>query len=72
VICQCHRTFEPFGEISAVKIPPGKGCGFVHYLHRISAEHAITAMHGQFVGKIQLIRLLQCISLTRVCHVACE
>jgi RNA recognition motif-containing protein len=53
-----NRTFEPFGEISAVKIPPGKGCGFVHYMHRVSAENAIQAMHGQFVGMIYLFFML--------------
>ncbi|KAJ3123845.1 hypothetical protein HK098_001590 [Nowakowskiella sp. JEL0407] len=42
--------FQPFGEISYVKIPPGKGCGFVQYIHRQSAEMAIQQMNNYLIG----------------------
>ena len=38
---QLRMVFMPFGEVSYTKIPPGKGCGFVHYLERRAAEFAI-------------------------------
>lgn len=43
---ELRRYFQPFGEITYVKIPQGKGCGFVQYIHRHSAEAAITQMQG--------------------------
>jgi len=45
------RFFLPFGEIASVKIPPGKGCGFVQFVHRESAESAIVNMSGYSLGK---------------------
>eukprot|EP00898_Chlorokybus_atmophyticus_P000822 jgi/Chlat1/1740/Chrsp13S02170 len=50
------QYFEPFGDIIYVKIPIGKGCGFVQYSTRSSAEQAIAQMHGQVVGS-QTLRL---------------
>ena len=44
------RAFGPFGPISYVKIPPGKGCGFVSFVHRQSAEQAITHLNGAMIG----------------------
>lgn len=44
------QIFSPFGEVSYVKIPPGKGCGFVQYVHRSSAEQAIERMNGFTIG----------------------
>ncbi|PWZ03273.1 hypothetical protein BCV70DRAFT_14387 [Testicularia cyperi] len=41
-----RRYFEHFGEITYVKIPPGKGCGFVHYVRKQDAEDAIQRMNG--------------------------
>lgn len=41
-----RRYFEHFGEISYVKIPPGKGCGFVQYVRKQDAETAIQRMNG--------------------------
>lgn len=38
--------FQPFGDITYVKIPVGKGCGFVQYTTRASAELAISKMQG--------------------------
>ncbi|TPX31813.1 hypothetical protein SmJEL517_g04940 [Synchytrium microbalum] len=42
--------FGPFGEITYTKIPPGKGCGFVQFTHRTSAEAAIAQMNGYVIG----------------------
>ncbi|KAI8088294.1 hypothetical protein BDF21DRAFT_450017 [Thamnidium elegans] len=44
------QHFAPFGEVSYVKIPPGKGCGFVQYVTRQSAEQAIEKMNGFVIG----------------------
>uniref|UniRef100_V5EVC9 RRM domain-containing protein n=1 Tax=Kalmanozyma brasiliensis (strain GHG001) TaxID=1365824 RepID=V5EVC9_KALBG len=41
-----RRYFEHFGEITYVKIPPGKGCGFVQYVRKQDAEIAIQRMNG--------------------------
>ncbi|KAI8582798.1 hypothetical protein K450DRAFT_224842 [Umbelopsis ramanniana AG] len=43
---ELRLVFSPFGEITYVKIPAGKGCGFVQYVHRASAEIAIQQMNG--------------------------
>ena len=43
---ELRSYFEPFGTIIYVKIPAGKGCGFVQYVERSSAETAITKMQG--------------------------
>jgi RNA recognition motif-containing protein len=43
-------SFSPFGPITYVKIPPGKGCGFVSFVHRQSAEAAIAQLNGSLVG----------------------
>lgn len=42
--------FSPFGAIAYVKIPPGKGCGFVSFLRKVDAEKAIERMQGFPVG----------------------
>ncbi|CAO3646786.1 unnamed protein product [Mucor hiemalis] len=42
--------FSPFGEVSYVKVPAGKGCGFVQYVTRASAEQAIERMNGFVIG----------------------
>ncbi|ANZ73272.1 BA75_00840T0 [Komagataella pastoris] len=42
--------FEPFGSISSIKIPRGKGCGFVKFSTREEAENAISGMHGFLIG----------------------
>lgn len=47
---ELRRFFAPFGDITYVKIPPGKGCGFVQYVQRHSAEAAITQMQGYPLG----------------------
>eukprot|EP00891_Asterochloris_glomerata_P007277 jgi/Astpho2/7277/Aster-01583 len=47
---QLRALFAPYGDIVYVKIPPGKGCGFVQYVQRSAAEQAMQVMQGQLVG----------------------
>ena len=42
-----QAQFGRYGDIIYVKIPPGKGCGFVQYVHRSVAEVAMTTMQSQ-------------------------
>lgn len=42
--------FGRFGDIVYTKIPAGKGCGFVQYVNRASAELAMQQMQGQIIG----------------------
>ncbi|KAJ7561310.1 hypothetical protein O6H91_03G023500 [Diphasiastrum complanatum] len=51
-----RQVFSQFGEIVYVKIPFGKGCGFVQYTNRASAEDALHNLHGTIIGQ-QTIRL---------------
>lgn len=41
-----NDLFEPYGSIAYVKIPPGKGCGFVQFHNKKEAEYAIKQMQG--------------------------
>jgi RNA recognition motif-containing protein len=43
--------FQPYGMITYVKIPPGKGCGFVQFAERPAAEAAMGALNGFNIGK---------------------
>jgi len=49
---ELRNAFASFGEITYVKIPPGKGCGFVQFVHRQSAEMAINQMNGYQIGTL--------------------
>ncbi|KAK9692363.1 hypothetical protein RND81_09G259200 [Saponaria officinalis] len=40
-----------FGEIGYVKIPASKGCGFVQFAVRASAEEAIQKLQGTIIGQ---------------------
>ncbi|KAL8205192.1 hypothetical protein R6Q57_008743 [Mikania cordata] len=51
-----RQTFIQCGEILSIKIPVGKGCGFVRFANRSSAEDAIQNMHGTVIGK-QTVRI---------------
>jgi hypothetical protein len=42
--------FAPVGEIVSVKVPPGRGCGFVQYASKDAAEVAIAQMNGTVVN----------------------
>jgi RNA recognition motif-containing protein len=47
---ELRSFFAGFGEITYVKIPPGKGCGFVQFVQRHAAEMAINQMQGYPIG----------------------
>ncbi|XP_022986538.1 polyadenylate-binding protein RBP47-like [Cucurbita maxima] len=51
-----RQPFSKFGEIVSVKIPIGKGCGFVQFANRKNAEDAIQGLNGTVIGK-QTVRL---------------
>lgn len=51
-----RQAFSQFGEVVSVKIPGGKGCGFVHFADRKNAEHAMQELNGTTIGK-QSVRL---------------
>ncbi|KAK9044333.1 hypothetical protein V6N11_072643 [Hibiscus sabdariffa] len=50
------QPFSQFGEVISVKIPSGKGCGFVQFVNRKDAEEAIQSLNGTTIGK-QTVRL---------------
>ncbi|ESR36294.1 hypothetical protein CICLE_v10028454mg [Citrus x clementina] len=51
-----REPFSQFGEILSVKIPVGKGCGFVQFANRKDAEVALQKLQGTAIGK-QTVRL---------------
>ncbi|XP_006660711.2 polyadenylate-binding protein RBP47-like [Oryza brachyantha] len=51
-----RQTFSQYGEISSVKIPVGKQCGFVQFIQRKNAEDALQGLNGSTIGK-QTVRL---------------
>lgn len=51
-----RQVFGQFGELIYVKIPLGKGCGFVQFTYRSCAEEALQRLHGTVIGQ-QAIRL---------------
>lgn len=51
-----RQPFLKFGDVVSVKIPVGKGCGFVQFADRKNAEEAIQALNGTVIGK-QTVRL---------------
>ncbi|XP_052187657.1 polyadenylate-binding protein RBP47B' [Diospyros lotus] len=53
---ELKQIFLQFGEIIYVKIPTTKGCGFVQFASRTSAEEAIQRMQGTVIGQ-QVVRL---------------
>ncbi|KAL8116215.1 polyadenylate-binding protein RBP47-like isoform X2 [Apium graveolens] len=53
---ELKHTFSQFGEVISVKIPIGKGCGFVQFADRTSAEVSIEQLNGTVIGK-QTVRL---------------
>ncbi|URE44980.1 RNA-binding protein [Musa troglodytarum] len=50
------EAFSQYGEIASVKIPFGKQCGFVLFVHRKNAEEAMNQLNGTVIGK-QTVRL---------------
>ncbi|KAK7310503.1 hypothetical protein RJT34_08057 [Clitoria ternatea] len=51
-----RQSFSQHGEIVSVKIPVGKGCGFVQFANRNNAEEALQKLNGTMIGK-QTVRL---------------
>ncbi|XP_076929470.1 polyadenylate-binding protein RBP47C'-like [Bidens hawaiensis] len=51
-----RQPFSEFGDIVSVKIPIGKGCGFVQFANRNNAEEALQKLNGTTIGK-QTVRL---------------
>lgn len=47
---QLRAIFSRYGDIIYTKIPSGKGCGFVQYVERKSAEYAMAELNGSMVG----------------------
>ncbi|KAG6515430.1 polyadenylate-binding protein RBP47-like [Zingiber officinale] len=50
------EAFSQYGEVASVKIPVGKQCGFVLFVHRNNAEEAMQQLNGTAIGK-QTVRL---------------
>ncbi|CAL5344430.1 unnamed protein product [Camellia sinensis] len=48
---ELRQIFLQFGEIIYVKIPTSRGCGFVQFIARASAEEAIQRMQGTMIGQ---------------------
>lgn len=51
---ELHTTFARFGDIVYTKIPQGKGCGFVQFMARPSAEVAMQEMNGAVLGGMSI------------------
>ncbi|CAI9267010.1 unnamed protein product [Lactuca saligna] len=51
-----RQPFSQYGDIVSVKIPIGKGCGFVQFANRNNAEEALQKLNGTTIGK-QTVRL---------------
>lgn len=51
---ELRSFFQGFGEITYVKIPPGKDCGFVQFVQRHPAEVAINRMQGYPIGSTRI------------------
>ncbi|KAK9074337.1 hypothetical protein SSX86_006935 [Deinandra increscens subsp. villosa] len=45
------EPFSQYGDILSVKIPIGKGCGFVQFANRNNAEEALQKLNGSTIGK---------------------
>lgn len=51
---QLRSYFQGFGDIIYVKVLQNKGCGFVQYVLRSSAENAIQQMQGYPIGNSRI------------------
>ncbi|PPD84014.1 hypothetical protein GOBAR_DD19060 [Gossypium barbadense] len=51
-----RQPFSQYGELVSVKIPVGKGCGFVRFANRNNAEEALQKLNETNIGK-QTVRL---------------
>ncbi|EGZ10705.1 hypothetical protein PHYSODRAFT_520170 [Phytophthora sojae] len=50
---ELRARFGALGEIVSVKVPPGRGCGFVQYTSKEAAEVAITQMNGTVISGVK-------------------
>ncbi|XP_057469323.1 polyadenylate-binding protein RBP47-like [Actinidia eriantha] len=46
-----RQPFSEYGEIVSVKIPVGRGCGFVQFANRSSAEEALQKLNGTTISE---------------------
>ncbi|CAI9778256.1 unnamed protein product [Fraxinus pennsylvanica] len=53
---ELKQIYLQFGEIISIKIPATKGCGFVQFATRTSAEESIQRMQGTMIGQ-QVVHL---------------
>ncbi|RLN88893.1 hypothetical protein BBJ28_00002222 [Nothophytophthora sp. Chile5] len=51
---ELRARFGGLGEIVSVKVPPGRGCGFVQYSTKDSAEMAIAQMNGTVISGVKV------------------
>ncbi|TYZ60090.1 hypothetical protein PybrP1_000671 [[Pythium] brassicae (nom. inval.)] len=49
-----RARFSVIGDIVSVKVPPGKGCGFVQYTTKEAAEVAINQLNGAVIGGVKI------------------
>ncbi|KAF9617334.1 hypothetical protein IFM89_035315 [Coptis chinensis] len=54
-----RQTFSQYGETTSVRIPGGKGFGFVKFANRSNAEEALQKLHRTVIGK-QTVYLSWC------------
>ncbi|DBA01409.1 TPA: hypothetical protein N0F65_007306 [Lagenidium giganteum] len=46
--------FAAIGDIVSVKVPPGRGCGFVQYVSKEAAEVAIAQLNGVVINGVKI------------------
>ncbi|KAF1313518.1 Nuclear acid binding, partial [Globisporangium splendens] len=51
---ELRARFGAIGDIVSVKVPPGRGCGFVQYTTKEAAEVAISQMNGTVIGSVKV------------------
>ncbi|CAH0485924.1 unnamed protein product [Peronospora farinosa] len=51
---ELRSRFGVLGEIVSIKVPPGRGCGFVQYTSKEAAENAILQMNGTVVSGVKV------------------
>ncbi|KAL4123924.1 hypothetical protein KRP22_011883 [Phytophthora ramorum] len=51
---ELRARFGALGEIVSVKVPPGRGCGFVQYTSKEAAEVAISQMNGTVICGVKV------------------
>ncbi|CCI43077.1 unnamed protein product [Albugo candida] len=49
-----RARFGVIGEIMSVKVPPGRGCGFVQYVTKDAADVAINQMNGALINGVKV------------------